>query len=197
MPQPNLRAPVAVLVIGLFCIALLLGRAPAGEVAFSQSYGSPATSTPVPTNTSVPTSTPRQVPTSNIQAQPVVTSTPVPTPLPQPTPIPRPTALPTPTVEPSVDPTDATLGSLTCVPGVPIIIQGTARPRAPLLIFFNGRAVGGGSAGATGSFALTMRVGNERPGSYPIEVFVRGSWEEILQTSCTVPSVTQSAPGSG
>lgn len=190
MPQPNVRAPVAVLVIGLLCIALLLGRAPAGEVAFSQGYGSPATSTPAPTSTSLPTSPTKPAPTSSSQAQPVVTSTPIPTATLMPTPTLLPTLLPTARPAPTAEPTETPAGNLVCTPGVPIIIQGTTRPRAPLLLFFNERAVGGGSAGATGSYALTMRVGNERPGVYEIAVFVRGSWEEVLMTSCVVPNAT-------
>jgi hypothetical protein len=194
MQQPNLRAPLAVLVIGVIGMALLLSRAPGGEVAFSQSYSSPATSTPVPTATSAPTSTAQPTTTSGSQAQPVATSTVAPTatantlPTAPATVVAQPTARPAPTAAPTPIPA----GELVCAPGAPVIIQGAARPRAPLLLFFNGRAIGGGSASATGSFALTMRVGNERPGSYPIQVFVRGSWEEVLQTTCTVPSVTQS-----
>lgn len=189
MPKPNVRAPVAVLAIGLLCIALLLGRAPAGEAAFSQGYDSPATSTPAPTSTSLPTSTTKPVPTSS-QAQPVATTTIIPTATLMPTPTLLPTLAPTIQPAPTVAPTEMPVGDLICAPGAPIIIQGATQPRAPLLLFFNERAVGGGSASVTGSYALTMRVGNERPGVYEIAVFVRGSWEEVLVTSCTVPSAT-------
>lgn len=93
---------------------------------------------------------------------------------------------------PSPTPTPA--DTLLCVPGSPVPITGRGPAHAPLLLFFNQRAVGGGSAAADGSFALTLVVGQERPGSYQVVVRVRGSSQVVRQLTCTISAVAPTAP---
>ncbi|MBK9941716.1 MAG: hypothetical protein IPP13_08885 [Kouleothrix sp.] len=91
------------------------------------------------------------------------------------------TSAPTPSPTPS--------NELTCAPGVPVLISGSGPARAPLLLYFDQRAVGGGSAGATGEYALKLIVGQERPGQYRVTVRVRGSSRVLRELTCIVPSV--------
>jgi hypothetical protein len=74
-----------------------------------------------------------------------------------------------------------------CAVGEPIEVRGNAPSRAALLAFFGQRAVGGGSARGDGSFNIVLVIGPEQPGSYPISVRVRGSWEEVANMTCVVP----------
>lgn len=89
---------------------------------------------------------------------------------------------------PTVTPTP--LDQLACVPGVPISITGQAPARAPLLLYFDQRAVGGGSASPNGDYSLTLLVGRERAGTYQVTVRVRGSAQVLRQLTCTVPAPT-------
>lgn len=79
--------------------------------------------------------------------------------------------------------------NLNCVPGIPVMITGTGPAHAPLLLFFDQRPVGGGSASANGSFALKLVVGRERPGEYQVAVRVRGTSRVVRELTCTVPSI--------
>lgn len=88
-----------------------------------------------------------------------------------------------PTAEATATPADA----LTCTPGVPIEITGAGPPRAPLLMYFGDRPVGGGSVAPNGAFALQLTVGQERPGEYKVTVRVRGTSQALRQVTCSVP----------
>lgn len=88
-----------------------------------------------------------------------------------------------PTDEATATPADA----LTCTPGVPIEITGEGPPRAPLLMYFGDRPVGGGSVAPNGAFALQLTVGQERPGEYKVIVRVRGTSQALRQVTCSVP----------
>ncbi|HEX9371650.1 MAG TPA: hypothetical protein VF897_11625 [Roseiflexaceae bacterium] len=90
------------------------------------------------------------------------------------------------TPTPTATPTDA----ITCAPGVPVTIDGTGPPRAPLLLYFDERAVGGGSVEPDGHFSLDLTVGQERPGIYDVAVRVRGTTRVLRQLQCSVPDVT-------
>lgn len=81
--------------------------------------------------------------------------------------------------------------SLVCPPGVPVLIHGSAPARAPLLLFFDQRPVGGGSAAPDGTFALKLTVGKERPGEYQVTVRVRGTSQVVRQIACTVPGAAR------
>lgn len=117
------------------------------------------------------------------------------------TPTRTPAAGATPTHSPLPTATPTISGATQCQPGNPFTVAGSAPPRAPLLLYFNGRAVGGGSAGLTGQFALTLTVGRERPGVYPISVRLRGDGREVLRTVCEVtilpPRLTTPTPRGG
>ncbi|HEU4327413.1 MAG TPA: hypothetical protein VFS21_30020 [Roseiflexaceae bacterium] len=80
--------------------------------------------------------------------------------------------------------------ALICAPEQPVTLAGRAPARAGLLLSFDGRVVGGGSADATGRYLLVLTVGQERPGSYPVLVRVRDSGAVVAETTCTVPDGT-------
>lgn len=102
---------------------------------------------------------------------------------------PAPAALP-----PTPSPTPTPANQLACIPGVPLIITGSAPPRSPLLLYFGQRAVGGGSASATGDFALKLTVGQERAGEYQVSVRVRGTSQVLRELICSVPAVPVPTP---
>ncbi len=189
MQPPSLRTPLGVLAIGLLVMALLLVRPADYPVAHSQGYAAPATATPPPPTavvqpTSAAVSSPtRAVPTAVIETTVaptvfVATQRPIPT---------RPPVQPTEELITTPSALEEVTNAITCTYGVPIEINGFAPPRAALLLYFGPRAVGGGSAAADGSFTLILNVGNERSGSYPVSVLVRGSWQEVAHTTCVVP----------
>ncbi|ABU57742.1 conserved hypothetical protein [Roseiflexus castenholzii DSM 13941] len=115
-----------------------------------------------------------------------------------------PTIRPTLTVAPSptrVPPTSAQLaqvaevtptppGILSCAPGQTIMIGGVASPHAPLLLYFGTRIVSGGSARASGDFAMPLIMGMERAGEYQVTVRVRGTGQVVRSVTCLVPPTT-------
>jgi hypothetical protein len=196
MTPPSLRTPLSIIAAAVLLIGLMLTRPAGSDLAFSQGYTIP-TNTPAATNTPAPTSTPAATSAPGATSAPRVTSQPTqaaaPAPIQQPTAAPLPTNRPTPTATQAtavqaVPTASAPSNALTCQPGVPVTLVGNAPARAPLLIFFNGRIVGGGSAEPSGAFALALSVGSERAGVYPVEVRVRGSWEAVATLTCTVPA---------
>lgn len=98
------------------------------------------------------------------------------------------TSLPTPT---PLIPADAPI--LICVPGERVEIAGETRPNIPLIVYFDQRAVGGGTSTGTGSYLLRMQIGDEAPGLYLVEVRERGSRTLIQQLGCDVPAFTPTA----
>lgn len=89
----------------------------------------------------------------------------------------------TPTLSPSAR-------SLPCPAASTTLIEGTAPPDTALVLFFAGRAVGGGTSDTAGFYRLPLIVGNERPGNYLVEVFVRDSHTLLQELICQVPAVT-------
>lgn len=85
---------------------------------------------------------------------------------------------------PSPTPVDAII----CTPGVAVEITGAGPARAPLLLYFGERAVGGGSVAPNGRFALKLLVGQERAGEYQVTVRVRGTSQELRTITCSVPN---------
>ncbi len=200
MSQPGLRAPLTVLALGLLLVALALVHPIGGGPAFSQSYAV-STNTPtsyLPPGTAQPTAKPATAVSTAAPTTPTVTTSPQATSVAQPTPSPTPVVrqpAQAPTTRPTVTPiiptaTPPAATELVCVPGTVVSLRGQAPAYAALLIFFDTRVVGGGSAEANGAYALALKIGNERPGSYVVVVRVRGTWEEVARTSCTVPIVT-------
>jgi hypothetical protein len=71
-----------------------------------------------------------------------------------------------------------------------ITISGVAPPYAPLLIYFESRIVGGGSARASGDFVLPLILGMERAGTYEVTVRIRGVGQIVRSVTCIVPPTT-------
>lgn len=138
----------------------------------------PTTRTTTPGTTAPVTRTTTSAATSTLS--PTATSSPTsPAASPQPTSAP---AAPTPTPTPS--------NELVCPPGVAVEIAGEGPPRAPFLLYFNQRAVSGGSVEPDGRFSIPLVVGDERAGEYQVVVRVRGATQVLRRLTCTVPTVT-------
>jgi len=208
MPRQSFWTPLSLLIAGLVVIIVLLAgpntRIDAGhtlnqsypdQTATASAYPGPGSRTPTKTTTRTPgTATPTVTGTRTTGPTQTSTITPNPTgtfirPSSQPTeqaqePTDTPEASATPTFTPT--PTD----KLDCAPGLPIVISGTGPPRAPFLLYFDQRAVSGGSVEPDGHFLITLVVGNERAGVYTVAVRVRGSSQVLRQLTCTVPPTT-------
>jgi hypothetical protein len=133
----------------------------------------PVTATPLPTAIPLPTAT--------LFVPPTQPPTPIPTlPLP-PTGVPAPTqVLPTP-----IPPTPT---SHTLCPGyttASVVVNGP--PRAPYLIEFAGRVVGGGILGDNGWATVQIGRFNEIPGQYLVEVRNRNNGQVLRSVICVVP----------
>jgi hypothetical protein len=89
--------------------------------------------------------------------------------------------------QPTSTPVD---GAVACIPGTKVEIKGRGPRSTPLLLYFNGRAVGGGVSDAGGNYRLTLNVGPERAAFYPVEVRVRGTRQLVRQLTCLVPYFT-------
>ncbi|HEU4328197.1 MAG TPA: hypothetical protein VFS21_33985, partial [Roseiflexaceae bacterium] len=74
-----------------------------------------------------------------------------------------------------------------CAPGQPLTLSGSAPARAGLLLTFAGRVVGGGTADAAGQYALSLVVGAEPPGSYPVTIRLRDGGTVLRSLDCRVP----------
>ncbi len=80
--------------------------------------------------------------------------------------------------------------ALTCMPGETVRLTGEAEPGTALLAYFNDRPVGGGFARPDGQFTIDLLIGEERPGSYLVEVRDRTTRALVLQLGCEVPALT-------
>lgn len=78
------------------------------------------------------------------------------------------------------------LQSLACEPGLTTWLSGTSPAHTPVLIYWDGRAVGGGSSDGSGHWALPLTVGHERPGSHMVEVRARSNRAIIGAFQCEV-----------
>ncbi len=83
---------------------------------------------------------------------------------------------------------------LNCVPEVLVLIEGQGPPLTPLMLFFNGRPVGGATSDPRGFYKLRLVTGRERPGDYPVEVQVRHTREVIDERICRVPGSMSPTP---
>lgn len=189
-------------ILGAVMAFLVLTSAPPQTVA-QQGYPAPAATTPpaYPAPATFTATRPPATATLPAPESPTVPATataapatPTSTPLIRPTltPPPQPTRIPptSPQFAQVTEAAPATPGSLECAPGQTIMITGVASPRAPLLIFFGPRIVGGGSASASGDFALPLTIGMERAGEYQVTVRVRGAGQIVRSLTCQVPPTT-------
>ena len=145
--------------------ARLVARSLLGRTAEATVQVSAATRTPVPTATPAPpppTDTPAPPPPTDTPAPPPPTDTPAPPP-----PTAPPTATPTPLGPP-------------CAPGAAIAIDGQGLPQAGYLVYFNGRAVTGGTIGRDGRFRAVLVIGQEAPGAYPVVIRLRDAPRNVL-----------------
>ncbi len=83
---------------------------------------------------------------------------------------------------------------LNCVPELLVLIEGQGPPLTPLMLFFNGRPVGGATSDPQGFYKLQLVTGRERPGDYPVEVQVRHTREVIDERICRVPGSMSPTP---
>jgi hypothetical protein len=79
---------------------------------------------------------------------------------------------------------------LLCQPGATVTISGTVEGSMALLAFFDGRPVGGSFARNDGQYSITLRIGPERPGRYPVEVRERDGLALVQRLACVVPGAT-------
>lgn len=133
------------------------------------------TSTPTSTRTAAPTQVtapvtatlaPTSTPTSLAQAQ---------------------QSQPTPTATSELP---AGVAAQLCVPGTVVPLAGEAPPNTPLLAYFDTRPVGGGFSRADGLYSIDLLIGDERPGTYVVEVRERESDALVGQFACEVPAFT-------
>lgn len=75
--------------------------------------------------------------------------------------------------------------TLSCPNGQTVFLEGQSAPNEGLLIFLEKRAVGGGSANASGAWRLPLKV-SERPGIYRVEVQSRASRTVVGRFICYV-----------
>ncbi|EFO79246.1 hypothetical protein OSCT_2909 [Oscillochloris trichoides DG-6] len=95
-----------------------------------------------------------------------------------------------PTASPTITPTPTPEGppTLSCIPGETITIEGTTNPHTALIVTFAERPVGGGFSRADGYYRIALRIGNERPGRYPVVVEDRATRKEVQELVCQVPN---------
>lgn len=148
-----------------------------------------------------------------------LTFTPTPSPSPSPSSSPTPSATPTngggraantPTMSPTATATPqngnadaptltptipyADFDQLICQPGATVALTGTTEPNTALLAFFADRAVGGSFSHSDGQYTITLRIGSERPGIYPVEVQMRSSRTLVDRWVCEVPGMPAVTP---
>lgn len=206
MTRLRITGPLSLLLTGIAVIILLLaasdrgtsavGRA-APEVARQQDTAYPYPAYPSPDDT-----TATVTPTGTLGTATPTTGTPLPDE--------GATAIPTfavatatraPTIErasPTLAATPTPTGEFECLPGIPLAIDGAGPPHAGYLVYFDGRAVGGGTVEGDGTFRAQLVVGQERAGVYDVTVQVRGSDQVLRELTCAVPATTPTPlPGAG
>lgn len=145
---------------------------------------------PAPTNTSAPAQVSSPLPTATSTITPTSTTRP---PTATSTIVPSATATrqvpqgsPTPT---ATSPLNG-LETITCAPGATVSLTGRSSPHLALLAYFNDRPVGGTLARGDGSYQILLRVGDERPGTYAVDVRERDSRDVVRELACQVPGAT-------
>jgi hypothetical protein len=196
MAKNTLLLPLALILLGVALTISVIAHTDSGGVpiAASQSgYAAPsATTAAYPASTAAPNTTALSAtPEPTTATQDATPSPPLfDDPTPEATAASQPTALTAEraTVEPT--PTEKIDGALICTPGDTIPIDGSGPPRAPFLVSFGSRIVGGGSIDPRGRFSVPLIVGMERAGVYQVTVRIRGEPTILDQFTCTVPAIT-------
>lgn len=85
---------------------------------------------------------------------------------------------PTPTPEPQF---------FVCPRGEVTVIEGVGPPATALILFFDGRPVGGTTSDGMGLYQLALTVEAERPGSYLVQIKTRNRQQVIREAVCEVP----------
>jgi hypothetical protein len=79
----------------------------------------------------------------------------------------------------------------TCIPGTTVEIAGSGAPaNTDLIIFMNGRAIGGGRSDSNGRYRILITIGPERPDIYLLEIKTRERRILIREAACDVPAPT-------
>lgn len=216
MPHHSIALPLSLVVVFIgLTLALLVGALPAtAPVSTAQNTNCPYPGASTCAENQQDTSYPAQTQTAQVQqtqtvqpqATPTATATLTATPTgAAPTPTTRPltptatfTVAPTRTRPPAptgptptpTSPLPPGVEVLTCIPGATITLAGSGPPSTALLVYFNGRPVGGGFSRADGSFSIDLTIGAERPGQYLVEVRKRDDRERVSQWGCEVPGAT-------
>ncbi|MEI6776452.1 MAG: hypothetical protein WCK70_06095 [Chloroflexales bacterium] len=136
--------------------------------------------TPTPTFTSTSTATSTRIASVTPQTMAILFSTP--------------TASATPTATPSTDPLATDLAVIPCLPGDVIPVNGSASAEEALIVSFGGRPVGGGFSRKDGSYSILLRIGDERPGTYLVQVQERATRTMIRKFNCQVSATTKPGP---
>lgn len=226
--QPGLFVPVSVVIVGMLFILLVVGSpvedpqaAPLQQDDATSTYTPPPSETPYeePTETDTPEDeeteepTATEEPTEEDQAEePTQTEEPTeeeaeePTDTAEPTEEEEPTETPernTPTASatpiPKDDERDCFIGETVVIQ--PRIASELARPYTPLLLYFDGRVVGGGMSDVNGFYNLRLTIGEEEAGTsiereeavpqeYPVEVRVRDTRELVHELTCNLWAAT-------
>jgi hypothetical protein len=149
------------------------------------------TSTPTPTNTVTRTATT----TATVRvATPTTNST------------------PTATIAQTTEPSDGTVPTPTptiegelCIPGEVFTLTGEAPPDTPLIVTFDplagegtptptsSRTVAGGRSDSNGRYRIALLMGDEKAGTYEVQVRVRSTREVVNVSLCTVLVATPTA----
>ncbi len=132
--------------------------------------------TPTPTFTSTSTATSTRIASVTPQTMAILFSTP--------------TVRATPTATPSVDSLAADLAIIPCLPGDVIPVNGSVGAEEALIVSFGGRSVGGGFSRKDGSYSILLRIGDERPGTYRVQVQERATRTMIREFNCQVSAAT-------
>ncbi len=79
----------------------------------------------------------------------------------------------------------------TCIPGTTVEVTGRGAPaNTDLIIFMNGRAIGGGRSDSNGRYRILITIGPERPDIYLLEIKTRERRILIREAGCNVPAPT-------
>ena len=214
MQRYNFLTPISVLIAGLVIIGMLfIGPSVSPDAATrpvddvmqayppedrvdnqqDDPYPGNQTSTPATETAETETREPAQTRVPDSEEPTTETASPTPEPTAART---NPTSAPDePTEIPDVTVTPTPSNELTCVPGQPVDIIGEGPPRSGFLLYFDERVVSGGSIEPDGTFAISVIVGDEQEGTYPVVVRERGTFRDLLELTCIVPVNASSTIG--